>query len=107
MKITLLGHAYDDCLLDWPKYKNKQQSLQIRTQYDELLMTASVCLPSIDVPTNHILIKDYSENTGILACLIENKVLTDTGVTIPSGFVQVNLCKLTEESLQSIKETAE
>lgn len=39
-------------------------------------------------------VKDYSENSGILAALVEAKIVEDTGATIPSGFVDLILCRL-------------
>lgn len=42
----------------------------------------------------HVAIKDYSENSGILAALVDAKIVEDTGELIPSGFVDLILCRL-------------
>ena len=59
----------------------------------EYLTTASVNVPDIDLKDDEIVIKNYSENEGIL------EILTKAGLVKPlyevtSGFVKHNVCKL-------------
>lgn len=58
------------------------------------LMVASVNIPEIKLDKNQVLIKNYSENEGILDELINNKIIEDTGITIPCGYVNAHLCNL-------------
>lgn len=41
-----------------------------------------------------VLVKDYSENTGMLEALTSQGVVEDLRLPIPTGFVNVWLCKL-------------
>ena len=41
-----------------------------------------------------ILIKDYAENEGILAALVNAGIIEDTGKTVPVGHAQARLCRL-------------
>ena len=60
----------------------------------EPLMTVNVLLPDEPLEDGEILVKDYSENEGLLACLVKEGVVEDTGRRIPSGFVELPVCKL-------------
>ncbi len=64
--------------------------------HDELgkLMTPTVNIPEIKLDKNQVLIKNYSENEGILDELINNKIIEDTGINISCGFVVLHLCNL-------------
>ncbi len=55
---------------------------------------ASVNIPDANIPVGFVCIKDWSENTGMLNSLLEADIIFDTGRTIPSGFVEANLCML-------------
>jgi hypothetical protein len=83
-----------NCNLTWSVYRNKQPALQLVDAYtDEPIATASV---SLDVPLepDEILIKDWSENEGMLLSLEQAGIIEDTGKRIPSGFVQAAVCKI-------------
>jgi hypothetical protein len=41
------------------------------------------------LPKNHVAIKDYSENEGMFAQLIEKGIVRDTGKRVRSGFVEI------------------
>ncbi len=49
------------------------------------------------VKAEELLIKDYSENVGMLKSLVDADIIEDTGRTVPTGFVTVHVCTLTEE----------
>lgn len=59
--------------------------------------TASVNLPDVLLKENEVLIKDYSENEGILSFLVENNIVRDTGYGVQSGFVYIPVCELLPE----------
>jgi hypothetical protein len=43
---------------------------------------------------DEVLIKDYSENTGIMKVLLDAKVIEFTGKYVESGFTSIPVCKL-------------
>ena len=57
-------------------------------------MTATVNMPEVDLKHDEVLIKDYSENEGILEALIRAEVISDPIDVVSAGFVEVFKCKL-------------
>lgn len=55
-------------------------------------MTASINVEGTD--PDEIGIKDYSENEGLLAVLIHNKIVSQPIRKVRSGFVEIPICKL-------------
>lgn len=84
--------------LRFDRYRNGRTCLSLVSEYGEPLMVATVNLPDVAVPKDCVLIKDYSENEGLLKVLIDNKIVSDTSIRIPSGFVSIPMCKLLVES---------
>jgi hypothetical protein len=60
----------------------------------EPIATATVNVPEIDVPPGLVLIKDYSENEGMLASLTKAGVVQPTGRTVPVGYCHAHVCRL-------------
>ena len=55
---------------------------------------ATVNVPHAHLEEGEVLIKNYSENEGILEMLEKEGVVERTGRTVPSGFVDIPVCKL-------------
>jgi len=53
----------------------------------------SVCMVNVKTSPGDILIKSYVENEGMLEQLIEQKIVSEPILEIPSGFVRIYLCK--------------
>ena len=49
---------------------------------------------------NHVAIKDYSENEGVLASLVAAGIVRDTGKRVASGFVQIPICEIIAPELR-------
>ena len=56
--------------------------------------TATINIPRIKLEKNEIIIKNYSENEGILDALVEANIVEDTGGKINVGYAYANICKL-------------
>lgn len=94
MALTPLNAKYAKCKkpkLVWDRYQMGGTALQI-TDNGEDIATASVYVGP--VPAGYIAIKDYSENEGILAWLIENEIVLQPKQYIPSGYVMIPICKI-------------
>jgi hypothetical protein len=78
-------------------YRDGNPSLILASMF-EVITTCSVNIPEqlVMMQPDEILIKDYSENEGMLDLLIKEGVVTDTGHRVQSGFVEIPICKLTE-----------
>lgn len=55
---------------------------------------ATINVPEISIPHNHVVIKNYSENEGILEKLIAEGIISKPVVMVQTGFVSVPVCKL-------------
>jgi len=82
------------CIVKKSQYHNDRTAIiLVDAGTGEYFLTASINAPEINLKENEILIKNYSENEGIL------EVLTKAGLIepiceIPANFVRYNLCKL-------------
>jgi hypothetical protein len=82
-----------DCKINIREYNNGRKALQlVDAKTAEPIATATVNVPDAILEDNEILIKDYSENTGMLNALVEAGIVTDTGKRIQSGFVNIPVC---------------
>lgn len=75
-----------DAILVAGEYGNGTTAIQVFSLDGELIMVATVALGYIPEEGN-ILIKDWSENTGIYKCLYDNGIIGKAVREIPTGFV--------------------
>jgi len=82
------------------KYANGRTSIQILDAIDgQPYATASVNIDHVLLADNEVLIKDYSENEGMLDFLIKNNIVTPTPNGVQSGFVWLPVAILNDESV--------
>jgi hypothetical protein len=91
-RVNFLGW---DCLVHLSRYKNGRLAISLMTPKHEPVAMASINLPEADLADDEILIKDYSENAGILKCLQQAGIVEDAGKSVTSGFVTFPFCRLT------------
>lgn len=72
--------------------------------YGEPIAVATVNIPEVPLKENEIIIKDYSENSGMLEALKKSGFITDTKREITSGFVTVQVVEKTQKLLELEKE---
>ena len=100
--ITTKYRLYENCHLIFGRYSNARVAIQIYRDY-QLIAKATVNIPEAKLNDDEVLIKDYAENQGILQSLINNKIITNTGNVIATGFTAVNVCKLTAKALDMLE----
>jgi hypothetical protein len=61
--------------------------------------TATVNVPEVLLADNEVLVKDYSENEGVLDFLIKYNIVTPTPNGVHSGFVWLPVAILNDESV--------
>lgn len=85
-----------NCNIVFREYKNGRLSMQLLEDKVPCspVATASVNIPNEPLEKDEIAIKDYSENEGILDCLVQNKVVSAPVRYVNSGFVKIPICKL-------------
>ena len=87
---------YDCIVVQKGFYRNKMPALQLLDkENNNPIATATVFILGYTPETpKHTLIKNYSENEGILNCLIEHGIVEDTGKSVKSGFVTCPIVKI-------------
>ena len=55
---------------------------------------ATVNVPEIPLAIDEIIVKDYSENAGMLDALVAAGIVTTTDKTVPLGFTVGHVCRL-------------
>lgn len=84
-----------DCVVQKRQYENGRPALRLIDAEDgSPIATATVNLPDVALGGNQVLVKDWSENEGMLAALTEAGVVKPTGETVRTGFVEVPVCEL-------------
>ena len=77
----------------WGHYKNESPALVIKALDGEVLCKASINM-DIKLEPDEICIKDYSENEGILECLVMNGIIQWIGKVVRGEYIEVPICKI-------------
>jgi len=81
--------------VSFSKYKNGQNVIQLFDMADGFpYAMASVSLTSVDMDSDEVAIKNYSENEGILESVISAGIITNPHSFVPSGHVNIPICKI-------------
>lgn len=85
-----------DCILVFKKYDNNGRTAieLINTRDGSPVAIATVNIPSAPLERDEVIIKNYSENEGMLDALVSNGIVEPTGKKVQSGFVECDVCKL-------------
>jgi hypothetical protein len=91
--VKFLGY---DCVVELQKYRdNDRTAIKLTDMEDGApVAIATVNIPDYPLKEDEVLIKDYSENTGIMKVLLDAKVIEFTGKYVESGFTSIPVCKL-------------
>lgn len=83
------------CRVRQGQYDNGRVALQLIDAEDgSPIAKATVNLPDVPLADDEVAIKDYSENEGMKASLIEAGIIEDTGKRAWAGRVEVPVCRL-------------
>lgn len=66
----------------------------IDAENGEPVATATVNIPEMPLSEDEILIKNYSENQGMLSFLEKEEIVQRTGRVVESGYVTIPVCIL-------------
>ncbi len=85
-----------DCNVTVTRYANTERIALLLTDAStgEEIATATVNMPNFHVPSNHVCIKNYSENEGMLEALMEAGIISEPVDHKQSGFVLIPVCQL-------------
>src|SRR4051812_41388986 len=82
-----------DCVVEKRQFGNGRVALALVDE-EGPVATATMNLPTATLGRNQVLIKSYAENEGMLEALIAAGVVTPTGETVRSGFIEPPVCEL-------------
>lgn len=73
----------------------------------ETVATATVNVEGVSerLPASEVLIKDYSENAGMLDALVGAGLVEDTGRRVPTGYVTVPVARLLYDAEDDAEKT--
>jgi len=92
-----------DCELNRGEYQNGRTALELVAWEDneadeiyegEPIATCTINIPECSLAADEVIIKDYSENEGMLQALLDAKVVELTGREVQSGFITAPICIL-------------
>lgn len=83
------------CLLEFGEYANGRTAIQLVNFEDsDLVADATVNIPEYNLPKGQVIIKDYSENEGMLDALIKANIVSKPVDYAESGFIKAPVVKL-------------
>lgn len=85
-----------NCVLKLGKYDNNDRTaIQLINARDgSPVAVATVNIPDAPLEKDEVIIKNYSENEGMLDALVNAGIVQQTGKKVQSGFVDCDICKL-------------
>lgn len=84
-----------NCTIQFTQYNNTgRTAIQLRCEDGSPMGVATLNVPEIPVQEGNVLIKNYSENTGMLDALIEAGVVGSPVSVHFNGFVDIPECPL-------------
>jgi hypothetical protein len=83
------------CFVEMGIYPNERKAIElINAKNGEPVLVATINVPEINIGVDEVIIKNYSENEGVLESLIKAKIISNPLRTIQTGFITAPICKL-------------
>ena len=90
--VTLFGRL---CTVEFEEYQNGRIAIElIEKDTGEPYTTATINMPNVPLAKDEVIIKNYSENEGVLDALVKAGVVSKPIRTVPAGFATADVCKL-------------
>jgi hypothetical protein len=87
-------HAEYNVHLEKGKYSNGRTAIELIDAEDGIpVMVATVNIPEVPLNEDEIIIKDYSENEGVLDFLQQNGLVGEVLREVTTGFVKCQVVK--------------
>jgi hypothetical protein len=83
------------CRLEFARYGNGRTALRLLDERDGgVVAIATVNVREAALGPDEVLVKDYSENEGMLEVLTRHGVVEATGRVVPTGYANAHVCRL-------------
>jgi len=84
-----------NCVVKFRKYPNKRIAIQLEdARTGESIIMASTNIPEVSLEEGEVIIKDFSENEGVLQALLDAGVIERTGRRVEGGYITCEICRL-------------
>lgn len=108
MNIRLGSKTYKDVSVDYCYYGNGRRAIRIESDEGPIAVASVNLDDNVPCEENEVYIKEWSENAGMTAWLIANKIIKPEILgSEKTGFVTAHRYELTDEALaDALKQTA-
>lgn len=84
-----------NCIIEYKKYKNNRTAIALVDEISfEPIAVATINVPNVPLKDNEVIIKDYSENEGLLDVLVKANIVKKLGKNVQVGYAKCEICKL-------------
>jgi hypothetical protein len=84
-----------DCYVKYAQYSNGRLAIQLEENGTyEPIAVATINIPECRLQINEVIIKNYSENEGMISALLEAGIITEFVRTVKHGFVESPIYKI-------------
>jgi len=92
MQVNFQGYQ---CILHLAQYNNGRTALLLHDAYDSMpVATATINVPDEPIAEDELVIKNYSQNEGMLETLVDAGILHKPHRIIYTGFIAAPVCRL-------------
>ena len=92
------------CEMQLNRYTNGNKCISlVDTRDGSAVATATVNLEGVELPANEVMIKDFSENKGMLRALRDSKVVENIVDVIQSGYVDIPVVTLSKSMMERFR----
>ena len=92
------------CEMQLNRYTNGNKCISlVDTRDGGPVATATVNIEGVELPANEVMIKDYSENKGMLRALRDSKVVENIVDVIQSGYVDIPVVTLSKSMMERFR----
>lgn len=100
MNVLFLGYTGKTV---WDKYAQSGQIAICLVEEDGCpLATATCSIKGAELEWGEVIIKDWSENNGMVDALVKAGVVEPSHRQIQTGFVQAKVCRLTQAAIADL-----
>lgn len=76
------------------QYANGRPAIVIEDEERQSIATATINMPELPLEENFVVIKDYSENEGMLKALVTANIVSRPVFHVPAGYAMAPVCAL-------------
>jgi len=92
------------CEMQLNHYTNGNKAISlVDTRDGSPVATATVNIEGVELSANEVMVKDYSENKGMLRALQDSKVVGRVVDVIQSGYVDIPVVTLSDNALKAFE----